>query len=263
MYICEYCGKEFDNYHKLGGHKTHCEKNPNIDNIKLKLKNSHKKINQEHQHLHCKYCNKEVANQGCLVLHERHCKENPDRTECKGNYGKTKGKPCSFKGETKETREFLRKQGETYHNNYVAGKFKASFEGKTHTEETKRLISKNRKKYLQEHKDEHVWKRNDKFISVPCEYLKDELRKKNIKFVEEFSPFDDYNYSVDIAWPNEKIGIEVNGNQHYNNDGTLTEYYQKRHNIFEERGWKLYEIHYTKCYKLTIETFEDIINLKI
>jgi len=135
MYTCEYCGKEFDNYHKLGGHKIHCEKNPNAAKANLQLEEARKKrkIN-ESQHLHCKYCNKEVANQGCLVLHERHCKENPDRIECKGNHGKTKGKPCSFKGETKKTREFLRKKGETFHNNYIDGKFKL---GSNHSLETK------------------------------------------------------------------------------------------------------------------------------
>ena len=32
MYTCEYCGKEFDDCHKLGGHKVHCKQNPKYEN---------------------------------------------------------------------------------------------------------------------------------------------------------------------------------------------------------------------------------------
>ena len=56
-------------------------------------------------------------------------------------------------------------------------------------------------------------------------------------------------YSIDIAFPDKKIGIEINGNQHYNRDGTLKEYYLKRHNDICNRGWLLYECHYSLVYK--------------
>ena len=29
MYKCEYCGKEFETYQGLAGHKSHCPLNPN------------------------------------------------------------------------------------------------------------------------------------------------------------------------------------------------------------------------------------------
>lgn len=83
----------------------------------------------------------------------------------------------------------------------------------------------------------------------------------NIEFVEEYSPFNDYHYSIDIAFPDLKLGIEVNGNQHYNKNGELKSYYQERHNIFESRGWKILEVHYSKCYKVNINKFDDIFNL--
>jgi very-short-patch-repair endonuclease/endogenous inhibitor of DNA gyrase (YacG/DUF329 family) len=123
----------------------------------------------------------------------------------------------------------------------------------------KKKISIGRKKYLKENPDKHPWKSLNKFISKPCEYLKDRLREKNISFVCEYSPFVDLGrmYSVDIAFPNEKIGIEVNGNQHYNNDGTLKKYYQDRHDFFVDNGWKLIEIFYTTVYSIDIETIFD------
>lgn len=211
----------------------------------------------------CKYCNKEVSNKGCLALHERHCKENPNRIPCKGNYGKTKNYIGWNKGLTKETSEILKKSGESLHQKYINNEIIPSFLGKHHTKEVKEKISNSRKKYLQEHKNEHVWKRNTKFISIPCQNLKNKFTELGISFIEELTPFNDYNYSVDIAWPDIKVGIEVNGNQHYNSDGSLIEYYQNRHNIFEERGWKLFEIHYSKCYNININNFQDILNLDI
>lgn len=89
--------------------------------------------------------------------------------------------------------------------------------------------------------------------------LKSFLKEKGIKFIEEYEPFNDVNYCVDIAFPDEKIAIEVNGNQHYNKDGSLKDYYQKRHDLFVERGWKIFEIHYTKCYNIDIDYFKNII----
>jgi very-short-patch-repair endonuclease len=140
---------------------------------------------------------------------------------------------------------------------------KISIIGHKHSEETKKRISEKRKQWLLEHKEQHVWRRDSKFLSEPCEHLKTYLKEKGINFVEEYEPFKDVNYCVDIAWPDEKIAIEVNGNQHYNKDGSLSKYYQKRHNLFESRGWKIFEIHYTKCYNININDFKDILNLSI
>ena len=190
----------------------------------------------------CKYCGKEVGNKGALVLHERKCIQNPNYT----NYSKTQLIAIERNSRRDDN-----------------GKIYLRKEQKPITEEQRKHLSEKRKEWLRNHKDEHVWKRNSKFISKPCEILKKFLKDKNINFVEEYQPFDDINYSLDIAWPDEKIAIEVNGNQHYNKDGTLAEYYQKRHNILEERGWRIFEIHYTKCYNINIDNFSDILKLPI
>jgi len=122
-----------------------------------------------------------------------------------------------------------------------------------HTEDTKKILSTKRQNYLKLNPDEHVWKRHDKFKSNPCELLKSKFIENNINFLSELTLDPDItinhkNYSIDIAFPNEKIGIEVNGNQHYNSDGTLKEYYKKRNEFFIENGWKIYQIHYSKVY---------------
>lgn len=184
-------------------------------------------------------------------------------TSIRGNHGKTKGYTAWNKGKTKENNESLKKAGETYKRRIKSGEITPSFLGKHHNEETRKKLSDIRKKWLLEHKDEHVWKRNTKFKSNPCENLKKYLLNIGINFVEEYEPFNENNYCLDIAWPDEKIAIEVNGNQHYNNDGTLKQYYQGRHDYFVNNGWTVFEIHYTKCYNVNIEDFKDILNLPI
>lgn len=115
--------------------------------------------------------------------------------------------------------------------------------------EDRKHLSNKRKEYLKNHPNEHPWKRNNKFKSKPCEHLKEILRK-DFEFVEEYTDKRwQHNFSLDIAFLDKKLAIEVNGNQHYNNDGTLTEYYQKRHNYLESEGWLILEVHYAACYK--------------
>jgi very-short-patch-repair endonuclease len=128
--------------------------------------------------------------------------------------------------------------------------------GYKHSEEVKKLLSQKLKKYYKEHPEKHNWSKCDKTISKPCEFLKNNLRNKNIFFIEELKPLDDYNYSIDIAFPEYKIGIEVNGNQHYakgESDLILKDYYQKRHDLIEDDGWKLIELHYKTVYDKNID----------
>ena len=207
----------------------------------------------------CKYCGKEVGNKGALINHEIACNLNPNKIKNPNRNGHR----AWNKGLTKENNNSLNQISIKLKNKYNNGELIPSFLNKHHSEESKILISEKRKQWLKDHKDQHVWRRDSKFLSIPCENLKQYLRDKGINFVEEYEPFDDINYCVDIAWPDEKIAIEVNGNQHYNRDGSLSKYYQKRHNLFISRGWKLFEIHYSKCFNININDINDILNLPI
>ena len=194
----------------------------------------------------CSYCNKEFKNNGAKAMHEKTCELNPNKKEY----------TAWNKGLTKENSESILKISESIKECYKKGVYNnIKRTNKPVSEETRKKLSESLKKYFAENKDKHPWKTSKKFISAPCEFLKNELRQRNIQFVEEYTPFDDYAYAIDIAWPDIKVGIEINGNQHYNDDFTLKEYYQKRHNIFEERGWKLFEIYYKHVYSLNIDTF--------
>lgn len=92
--------------------------------------------------------------------------------------------------------------------------------------------------------------------SVPCEYLKTFLLNNGYNFKEEIQPLQSRQFRIDIAFEKNKVGFEINGNQHYESYGKLKEYYQNRHDLIEKSGWKLYELHYSLVYN-----FEIILNI--
>lgn len=116
------------------------------------------------------------------------------------------------------------------------------------SDEYRNKISTSRRKFLSDNPDKHPWKNSSKFKSAPCEALKKYLTSRNIKFVEEWQPLPDRYFAIDIAFPDTKLGIEVNGNQHYDRDGSLRKYYKDRHDLITAAGWKLIELHYSSCY---------------
>ena len=114
------------------------------------------------------------------------------------------------------------------------------------SEESRQKMSEARKRWNRENPEKvrAIFSRLSKTKSIPCEHLKNWLKQREISFVEEYQPLFEENrfYSIDIAFPDKKIGVEVNGDMHYGRDGNLREYYQIRHDTIESRGWKLYEI---------------------
>lgn len=127
-----------------------------------------------------------------------------------------------------------------------------------HTEETKKKISDKIKKYLSENPESHVWKRNDKFKSTPCENFKDRLNILDIRYIPEMTISTERHFSIDIALIDYKIAIEINGNQHYDKDGSLKDYYKIRNKFISNLGWKVLEIHYSIC--LNNENIDKMIN---
>jgi very-short-patch-repair endonuclease len=126
--------------------------------------------------------------------------------------------------------------------------------GKKHTDKTKRKLSNIRKEYLKNNSYNWIIDRN---LSIPCEYLKNKLKDNNIIFEEEYKVLKNRNFKIDIAFPYKKIGIEINGNQHYkkSNDLILDDYYLERHNLIKNNGWKLVELYYKTVYD------ENILNI--
>lgn len=178
------------------------------------------------------------------VQHEIRCHNNPDRLEPSEKW-KTlmKNRGIFHKGENQFTK--ARRLGLPIPQSKCLGRHP---QGRPHTEEEKKKISEARKKYLREHPEKCHWRNKDKFKSVPCEKLKEILRK-DYSFVEEYTDTRwEHNYSLDIAFLEKKLAIEVNGEQHYDKTGNLAPYYQKRHEYLTSQGWTVIELHYANCF---------------
>lgn len=136
-----------------------------------------------------------------------------------------------------------------------------STNSRKHTEETKKIISEKRKEYLRNNPDKLSWAgKNRKIESVPeanCRKVIEEMYIANIHQNYNDPEWDRF-FSIDFANIENKIGIEVNGAQHYNRDGTLAEYYQKKHDYLIEKGWKISEVLYTEFYNT--DNIKKIIN---
>ena len=194
----------------------------------------------------CKYCEEDFSsyNLGQKMNHTKFCEKNPNKEE-----NIKKQRKATEKSRSCISEECRKQINQSISNAWKEGKYKDKKNTRNPwNNDQKQRISVSRKKWMSENVDKHPWKKSTKFVSVPCEFLKKKLKDIGLIFEEEWTPLTDRYFSIDIAFPNVKIGIEVNGEQHYNRDGSLRDYYQKRHDLIESNGWKLFELHYAKVY---------------
>src|SRR5574343_105634 len=89
-------------------------------------------------------------------------------------------------------------------------------------------------------------------------YFKSEVCKKYniyyklIRYAEEHNLLNSKLYNINTKMKEDTTIIEINGNQHYNSDGTLKEYYQVRHKYIKNLGWNIIELHYSLVYNKDI-----------
>ncbi len=203
----------------------------------------------------CEKCKLEFGNNGSFVRHHKDCFLDEDII---------KSIIKDYNESELTIRQIRRKYGITYlklrslfsfyevkMRNLSTSLRISKCEKRNHTDESKKKISDKRKIYLKSNPDKHPWRNKDKFISPPCEKLKSILDDMGINYISEFL-IDGRNFSLDIAIPDKKISIEVNGNQHYNSDGSLKEYYQDRHEYLTSLGWTVHELHYSIPYSKLI-----------
>lgn len=221
-YICKFCGRESQRLCDHTRHQNACKLNPQRKSyIGNKIK--------------CLYCGKEFS------IHGIH--HHIDITHLKKRLSNYK---VWNKGLTKETDERIKKQNQTYRKNYDAGLIDNGWKGKHHKESSKQKLSIARKKYLKT--NQHNWSKYHNKESDPEKQFRMFVERNNFNIKQYYIPKGERYFELDFADINNKIGFEINGNQHYDKNGNLLEYYQNRHNYFESNRWKILEIHYLLCY---------------
>lgn len=182
------------------------------------------------------------------------------------------------KGKTKYTDERLYKQGRTYSENVRSGKTILYWKGRKLSEEHKKHVSEGMKKAHLEGRAHNIgesrWNNEpsypEKFF---CKVIENHFVDKNYK--REY-PIE--KYSLDFAWPEKQLCIEIDGEQHQR----FKEYRERdirKDKCINEHGWNVLRIPWKNLFhepsknieiaKLFIEDFviwwcdnKDMINIK-
>lgn len=259
IYKCKYCGKEFDNKQKLGGHVKFCKSNPNLERNLNLLKKARAKIKKSPNHIHkgkecsCQYCGRLYKLYG-LKNHERYCNCNPNRSEYSKSYSKSykHGGGGWNKGLTKETDERVLKQCETYRKHFESGKIVSPFKGKHWSEEDKKKISESRKKYLQEHPEKIPYRINhSSHMSYPEHYFKDLFEQENISLKYHLQVG---LYELDFYNEEYKVYVEIDGDTH--KQKKVQDIDKRKDDYLQSLGWKGMRISWANYQKLSYEEKE-------
>lgn len=216
----------------------------------------------------CKYCDKSCKNYRSLIFHQKFCNLNPERTISKGNpnikqyakqrspYGTWKCKWCNEEV-IFETRQKLIEHLKEKHpekrspwnkglTKETCSKIKASSEklskttkgrpGHKMSAEARKKISEARKKYIKEHNG--IWwnSRSNYKRSYAEEWTKKiiETEVNDNTFIEEYH-FG--RWFLDFAWPDKKIYIEIDGDQHEWPERKKTD--EEKDSYCIANGWKV------------------------
>ena len=126
-----------------------------------------------------------------------------------------------------------------------------------HSEETKKKISESRKKYLNEHPDKVPFKLNHSSKeSYPEKYFREWLQKENIFSEREYQVG---LYTLDFAWPERKIYLEIDGSQHHLD--WMMKHDEERTKKLSELGWTcIQRIYWPDYQKLSKNEKEKYLN---
>lgn len=241
QYECQYCGKQLSTKWNCKRHEATCEKNQSVDkrgdadSVDRCVKRT------------CQFCGKSCKNNKSLSSHERLCPSNPNRHYV--SY--TIGHAAWNKGLTKLLDDRIKHYGETYSRRVAAGEIIVSMTGKRHTEETKQRMSESHKKW---------WINGDSIFATAREHRTSYPEEYFAGiFVSATRHYHVSRYFLDFAWPNKKLYVEVDGEQHYTDKGMRHD--SIRTDILSELGWVCVErIRWKTFSKLSFDERRAYIN---
>ena len=175
----------------------------------------------------CQYCGKQCKNQNSLRNHERLCKKNPNRQHIEEWSHNEKWKQKAGKGH-KGWNQFTKakKLGIPIPPGTQTGK-SGTWGGKHLSTEHRKNISDGMKRA---YKGKSIWAtQREKRRSYAEQYFLQ-------IFTDAFFNHHVDRYFLDFAWPEKKIYIEVDGEQHYN-DRKVIEHDIERERVLAALGW--------------------------
>jgi very-short-patch-repair endonuclease len=260
MYQCEKCGKEFDNGKKLGGHITSCGK------IRIKRGPSKHKFFTDKKELECSFCKSVKYGENSLKQHEARCKENPNRT-LKGGFiaYNEKRKETGIKGENQFTKAERLGIEKPLILEETRKKMGLGNRGKKITAQSREKLIVSMKLA---HKEGRAWNigksRWNNEPSYPEKFfmkvIENEFEDKN--YSREFPVG---NFSIDFAWIDKKIAIEIDGDQHQRFQ-EIKERDKRKNKVLTEKGWRILRISWKDLYnesKKYISLAKEFVNQNV
>lgn len=204
----------------------------------------------------CQYCSKSYKN---IKYHERYCNSNQDRFEFKRPNANTSEAWKQSMLDRTPINGYMKASsiGSTYSLSPEAKRrISISASGRKHSEETKQKISKRRKEFIKNNPDKapYVMNHYTKGPSYAEQYFLDVF--KNTDFVYHYKF---HTYELDFADVENKINIEIDGEQHYCDD-RIVRHDIKRNAFLEERGWTVIRIRWSTFCKLNDDDRRRYIN---
>lgn len=154
------------------------------------------------------------------------------------------------KGLTKETDERVAKRAKKLKERYKNNELVSPFKGKHWSENDKKRISEQRKKYLDEHPEKVPYLLNHSSkISYPERYFRFVFKKEKIdlEYHVQIS-----RYQLDFCDLKQKKYIEIDGESHYVDKKTI-KIDKERTEFLEKLGWKSFRIRWKDYKKLNLE----------
>lgn len=194
----------------------------------------------------CEFCVREFTTACGKGQHQRGCDNNPNKIK------RVVSKPAWNKGLTKEDHPSLQQAGDTYKTNLKSGKFKHPFSGRALSVEHKEKLSE---KMKDAHAEGRAWNigksRWNNEPSYPEKFfmkvIENEFNDKN--YINEYPVG---IYSIDFAWVDKKLAIEIDGDQHQR----FEEYKlrdERKDSFLESQGWKVLRIVWKDMFNNTKE----------
>lgn len=194
----------------------------------------------------CQFCGRETTNAGANKAHENRCLINENKIEYPPQ--KRPGRQRGYKGENQYTKAERLGLAKPKLSDATLKKMSENTKNKKHSQHTKDKISKARLKYLAENPDKVPYKLNhySKGPSYPERYWKKVFDKVGLNYKEQYSI---HTYQLDFALVNEKIDIEIDGDQHYLDERIIRSDI-RRNQYLENLGWKVIRIKWSDYKKL-------------
>ena len=231
-----------------------------------KCRNKVSKIQMNVYNWICPFCNNVFRTRRLLTEHKKICDLNKNKTVQRyiiDENGKRRLAPgCHAwnKGLTEETDDRVKENRNTWRENLSLGKFKPANKDKHLSKEHKQAISESMKIAHKEGRAHNIGEsRWNNEHSYPEKWLIKVLEnefgmKENIDYKTEM-PF--YRYSLDFAWPEKRLCIEIDGKQHIE-DVKQIERDKNKDILLHNNGWKELRVSWSYIYNNSKEFINKV-----